>query len=208
MLKYCGIIISMKLIKPFIVIFIFSFLVINWSDVSWVFNYRFILDTASGFFEGVEETNIVDDNNFKYTEKGNSIEISKLNLEVPLIIGKNTIKSTLEGQLRKGVVYFPSSALPGQNGETIVLGHSARPSWPETNYNWVFSELNQLKIGDKIVINFNHREYTYIVKSTYFINRGDEIQNDLTKSDNMLLLISCWPPGQDIQRIVVQAQLI
>jgi len=29
----------------------------------------------------------------------------------------------------------------------------------------------------------------------------------LTNSDNMLVLISCWPPGKDIRRIAVEAKL-
>jgi LPXTG-site transpeptidase (sortase) family protein len=40
-----------KLWKPFVVVLVFSFLIINWADVSWVFNYRAVSNVALEYFQ-------------------------------------------------------------------------------------------------------------------------------------------------------------
>ena len=50
-----------KLCKPFVVLFIFSFLIINWTDVSWIFNYRVVSSFATEIFQTADaEDNNVD----------------------------------------------------------------------------------------------------------------------------------------------------
>lgn len=208
-----------KLIKPFIIVFVISFLIINWSDISWVFNYKFLTGALSGFFqEDIKQTSNSDGSvksdssikdEFKYTNKENSIEIPKIDIKVPLILGKNSDQESMEKELKKGAVLFPDLSMPGQKGQTVILGHSAPLNWPKINYDWVFSNINDLEKGDEISVYFNHREYNYIVEEKIIINKGDEIpQNELTNNNNMLVLVSCWPPGKDYKRIAVQAKLI
>jgi sortase (surface protein transpeptidase) len=67
-------------------------------------------------------------------------------------------------------VLFPDSALPGQIGQTIILGHSAPQNWPKRKYDWVFSRLNELEKEDDVIFNFNQKEYIYRVKSKKFLN--------------------------------------
>jgi LPXTG-site transpeptidase (sortase) family protein len=207
-----------KLIKPFIIVFAISFLIINWSDISWVFNYNFLTGALSGFFqEDIKQTSnsaipIKDSpakDGFKHTNKENSIEIPKIDIKAPLILGKSPNQESIEKELKKGVVLFPDSALPGQKGQTAILGHSAPLNWPKINYDWVFSNINNLEKGDKISVYFNQQEYNYYVIKKIFLNKGDEIpKNSLTNNNNMLVLVSCWPPGKDYKRIAVQAELI
>ena len=201
-----------KLIKPFIIIFIISFLIINWSDISWVFNHKFLTGALSGFFqEDIKQTSnsaspIKDE--FKYTNKENSIEIPKIHIKAPLILGKSSDQESMEKELKKGAVLFPDSVMPGQKGQTAILGHSAPVNWPKINYDWVFSNINDLEKGDKISVYFNHREYNYRVEEKIIIDKGEEIpQSKLTNNNNMLILVSCWPPGKDYKRIVVRAKL-
>ncbi len=110
--------------------------------------------------------------------------------------------------LDRGVVLFPSSVLPGEEGQTIILGHSAPSGWPKINYVWVFSRLNELGEGDEVILHFNHQKIRYYVTQKTFLNRGEEIaQAGLTNTENMLVLISCWPPGKDFERIALRAVL-
>jgi len=197
-----------RLYKAFLFIFLISFLIINWNDISWIFNYRVISQTISNFFQkdnslksGVSETI-----EFEYSEKENSLEIPKVEVSAPLIFVEyiDEVHKTLD----KGVVHFPDSVLPGEKGQTIILGHSAPPNWPDINYDNVFSRLNELEGEDEIFVYFNHQKYNYSVIKKIFLERGEEIpENTLTNSDNMLILISCWPPGKDIKRIAVEAKL-
>jgi len=203
---------NLKLLKYFIIVFLISFLIINWNDVSWIFNYEFVSATISNFFQKENYQALSDsekENRFEYTDRKNGLEIPKIEISAPLIIGKSSNEKDLEKELKKGVVLFPNSALPGEKGQTIILGHSALSRWPKTNYLGVFSDLNELKAGDKVFLYFNNKKYAYSVREKVVLKKGEEIpQNLLTNSESMLILLSCWPPGRLSYRIAVQAELI
>jgi len=111
--------------------------------------------------------------------------------------------------LDSGVVYYPGSVYPGQTGQIVILGHSAPPGWPKIKHDWVFTDLDKLVPGDTILIDVNNKQYTYTVKKKTIIKRGAEVPSDgLNADNNVLTLISCWPPGKDYQRIAVVSELI
>lgn len=194
-----------RLYKAFIFIFLVSFLIINWNDISWIFNYRVISQSLSNLFQrdsSVESETI----EFEYSEKENSLEIPKIEVSAPLIFVENQDK--VHKTLDNGVVHYPDSVLPGEKGQTVILGHSASSDWPDIKYDHVFSRLNELEEGDEIFIYFEHQKYNYSVERKIFLEKGEEIpENILTNSNNMLILVSCWPPGKDIRRIGVSAEL-
>ena len=146
---------------------------------------------------------------YPYSEKTDSLEIPAINITAPLIIGETTNLKILEKNLNSGVVYYPGSVSPGQNGQIFILGHSAPPGWPKIKYDWVFSKINDLNFGEEIVLYLNNKQYTYKVVKKDIVKQGDEIQsNGLDANSNILVLISCWPPGKNYLRIAVQAELI
>jgi len=205
-----------KLGKYFILMFAVSFLLVNWNEVSWVFNYKAVSAVLSDFFQKDSLVIATDSFNanqnelteFQYSTKEDCLEIPKIEVLVPLTFVEDPQEEELHKALDKGVVHFPNSALPGEPGRTIILGHSAIHNWPKTKHAWVFTYLNELSEGDEIFVYFNHRKYPYFVTKKTFLDKGEEfIENTLTNSENVLLLISCWPPGKDIQRIAVEAAL-
>jgi len=196
-----------RLYKAFLFIFLISFLIINWNDISWIFNYRVISQTISNFFQKDSpiESKMPETIEFEYSEQENSLEIPKIEVSAPLIFVEDIDK--VYKTLDRGVVHYPGSVLPGENGQTIILGHSAPPNWPDINYDNVFSRLNELEKGDEIFVYFEHQRFNYSVTNKFFLERGEEVPEYLTNSDNMLILISCWPPGKDIRRIALEASL-
>jgi len=196
-----------RLWKVFIFLFLLIFVIFNWNQISWVFNYRTISGLLSDFSAKNEENvQRIDFNGQEQYIKEGSIEIPKLQVTAPLLFSDVSDEKEIEKLLDFGVVHFPDSVLPGKQGQTIILGHSAPVGWPKIKYDWVFSKLNELIEGDKIYVFFNNKKYEYIVRGKVFLERGEEIQEiDLTNSKNMLILISCWPPGKDIRRIAVEA---
>ena len=219
-----------KLIKPYIFVFLVVCLFWNWNEVSWLFSYRVVTEKLGSLFTvqssiattttttttaevAATTTTVEEIKEIKKTApasgvviSGNSLEIEKIGIYVPLV----SINSVDEAHaaLDKGAVYYPTSALPGTAGQTVILGHSAPANWPMIKHDWIFSKLNDLAVGDKITVSFNGREITYTVTRTIFLDRGEELpKNDLTNSDNVLFLISCWPPGKDYKRIAVEAAM-
>jgi len=211
-----------KLWKVFIILFLIIFVIFNWNEVSWIFNYRAVSGLLSDFFKGSDKEIQKDDRHDYYEGeedksssssfatarvKEDSLEIPKIEVSAPLIFveDRDKVYKTLDN----GVVHYPDSVLPGEKGQTIILGHSAPPNWPDIKYDDVFSRLNELEEGDEVFVYFDHREYVYSVIKKIFLEKGEEIpENALTNSDNMLVLISCWPPGKDIRRIAVESAII
>jgi len=236
---------AIKFAKVAVLLYVASFLIINWSEVSWVFNYTVVSNMVEEFFNpypGLDETamsayfypnhsqpiitsDIIDtisgavttttpntittaEVKTTYTDKQNTIEIPKISITAPLVFSQKTDKTSLMKDLDNGVIYYPGSVYPGQAGQIIILGHSAPAGWPKTKYEWVFSDLNSLEEGDKIFLDLNNKQYTYIVKQKTIIARGANIPTyNSTTSNSILSLISCYPPGKDYKRIVVQAEL-
>ena len=208
-----------KFLWPFLVLFLINFLIINCNDISWVFNYRVMNSIILNFFqksnvraENQPETEIKEEiaiiENFEYTEKENSIEIVKIGIFAPLILVDKAENIDYKKELDMGVVIFPESVLPGQTGQTIVLGHSAPQNWPKIKYDWVFSDLDKLQEKDEVILHYNHQKYKYSVSKKIYLDQGEETPKDLTNNNNMLILISCWPPGKNFKRIAVEAILI
>ena len=208
-----------KLWKVFIILFLVILVIFNWNEVSWIFNYRAVSGLFSDFFKGSDKEiqkeeiqkidfhNDSDDDRDDYYDKENSLEIPKIGVSAPLVFTETAEQEEIQKSLNIGVVHFPDSVLPGQEGQTIILGHSAPPNWPDIKYDDVFSRLNELEEGDEIFIYFNNKKFNYSVTNKFFLERGEEVPEYLTNSDNMLVLISCWPPGKDIRRIAVEAAI-
>ena len=202
-----------KLWKAFAFLFLLMLLIFNWSDISWIFNYRVVSSLFSDAFNK-EEVVLNDSSNIvvlkdqgEYYDRENSVEIPKIGVLASLVFSESAEQSDMQKALDTGVVLYPDSALPGDSGQTIILGHSAPVGWPKIKYDWVFSRLNELAEGDEIIVYFNNRKYTYIVNRKVFLERGEEISQDgLTNNENMVVLISCWPPGKDLRRIAVEAK--
>lgn len=211
-----------KLGKYFILIFAISFLVVNWNEVSWVFNYKALSAILSDFFQSENaaiathpfKTSQIEASQsksmvFEYSDKEDSLEIPKIEVLVPLSFVDSLNEKELYPALDKGVIHFPGSALPGEPGQTVILGHSAIHNWPKTKYAWVFTYLNELTEGDEIFVFFNHRKYPYSVTKKFFLDKGEDLSEEpLTNSENVLILLSCWPPGKDRQRIALEAALL
>lgn len=206
-----------RLIKYFIVFFIFGLLLFNWDKLYWVFNYKFVTELAQNYMSETGNNNtvqtisevkpVVVEDNKNYTEKENSIEITKISITAPIIMSVSSDDTTAEADLKKGVIHYPESAEPGKPGQVIILGHSAPANWPHINYDWVFSKISELEKGDEIVINYNHEKYTYIVSGNQVLDKGQDTPTNIDNSKSNLLLLSCWPPGKNYKRIGVMAEI-
>ena len=225
-----------KLLKIAVIIYVASFLIINWNDVSWIFNYQEVGGLVADFFNpypsidastmdayfypnhsqnitaagtaASQPATLLKNVTTNYTDKENTIEIPKIGISVPIIFATSTDKTALAKDLDLGTVYYPGSVYPGETGQIIILGHSAPPGWPIIKHDWVFTDLQKLVSGDSIMIDLNNKQYTYIVKQKDIIKRGADVPiDDSAATKNVLTLISCWPPGKDYQRIAVTAEL-
>ncbi|PIU14157.1 hypothetical protein COT20_02950 [bacterium (Candidatus Gribaldobacteria) CG08_land_8_20_14_0_20_39_15] len=187
-------------------------------------NYKYLIKIVSYFNYRVLSVKIVLKPHipsflleFQNVEKNQTKEIRgylfipKIQIKAPIIFPVNNTNTSplyLKKYLDKGVLFYPGSVLPGQSGQTVILGHSAPANWPKINYDTVFSNLNNLAEGDEARLGFNNDIFVYKVVKKVFLKPGDEIPDlPLTNDENVLILISCWPPGKNYKRIAVAAVL-
>ena len=206
-----------KFLRIFIFLFFAVSITMNWGTVKGIFEYQNIYGSVINSFYAqetkepeVQEKIVmkvpeVELNEPKNIEKLNNIKIPKIGITAPIIFVESNDEKVFEKALKNGVVHYPESVLPGENGKTVILGHSAPSGWPKINYDWVFSRLNELDTGDEVFIYFENKEYRYLVFDKTFLNQGEEIL--LTNSESVVMLLSCWPPGVNQRRIAVQAEL-
>jgi len=184
----------------FIVIFIGVFSIVSTLEV--IRNFEMEIKMIS-YSQVLQHNNIAHKANCLPSAKENSILINKIKIEAPIVFteqGNLDFKEILDN----GVAHYPQSAMPGEKGTSILLGHSAPVGWPKIKYDWVFSDLNNLIIGDEVKVFFENCEYTYSVSEKYFLDKGEELPESLTTTnDSILTLISCWPPGRDLRRIAI-----
>jgi LPXTG-site transpeptidase (sortase) family protein len=207
--------------------------IIFWGNISWVFNgevwRQFLSDYFPQYFPKpyvmVEHTNGIESysdqsgNNSSDTnensdmdeaitenERRDLLSIPKLSLVAPIITAATTDSTVVYGLLDSGVVLYPGSAAFGETGQTVILGHSAPTGWPKIKYDWVFSRLNELESGDMVVVTYDNITRYYSVVNTRVVTPQEGVPNP-TVTGNSMALVSCWPPGKDLKRIVVETTI-
>jgi len=142
--------------------------------------------------------------------------IPRINRNVPVInvsgeslISKNwdKLESDMQAALRYGVIHYPGTAYPGQEGNVVITGHSSYFPWDSGRFKDVFAVLHDMRKGDKILLYSNQKQFIYEVSSIEKVWPSD--LNVLKPSaENKLTLITCTPLGTNIKRLVVEAKLI
>ena len=135
--------------------------------------------------------------------------IPKINVDVPVVydVGTNDEKA-IQNALERGVVHYPGTAVPGQNGNVVVVGHSSNNLLNKGKYKFAFVLLNRLQVGDTITMQYGGKRYVYKVYETVIVKPTDVGVLGPTDKTASLTLITCDPPGTSINRLVVKAEQI
>lgn len=123
-----------------------------------------------------------------------TISIPALKKTLPIFEG------TEDSQLKKGVGHFEGSVLPGVRDNSVLAGH--RDS--------VFSQLGNLKLGDKLIVTTATGNYTYQV-ARFRIVKADNRSVIVPTTKAVLTLSTCYPfsfIGNAPKRFIVSADLI
>lgn len=122
-------------------------------------------------------------------------------LSIPSISCKEVVKEGSDrGTLAKALGHMEGTALPGQVGNCVIVGHR--------NYNFglYFNRLNEVAIGDEITISTKEGTYTYIVMETKVVEPEEVSVLGQTEEAN-LTLITCTPIYIATHRLIVVAVL-
>jgi LPXTG-site transpeptidase (sortase) family protein len=140
------------------------------------------------------------------------ISIDKISVNAPMIWSASENENDLSEDLKRGIVHYPKTASPGQNGNMVISGHSSNYIWVKGDYNYIFKDLNDLEIGDLIsakTIQYNGAAVIYQYRVTgKYIDTPDDERIFAETSNPSLTLSTCWPLGTVFRRLVVKAEMV
>jgi sortase A len=115
-------------------------------------------------------------------------------------VDKIVVEGVSRSDLRKGPGHYPDTALPGQPGNAAIAGH-------RTTYGAPFHRIDELEVGDEILVTTLQGSFTYEVTAQQIVRPTDvEVIED--QGDDRLTLTSCHPKYSARERIVVSAELV
>jgi len=121
------------------------------------------------------------------------LAIPAIKIDVPVVEGVDW------EQLKRGAGHLVGSANPGERGNCFIAGHN-------DIYGEIFRDLEELKIGDEILVYAGQQVFRYIVRATRIVEPDDLSVMEPT-STPILTLLTCYPYMIDSHRLVVIAEL-
>jgi len=131
-----------------------------------------------------------------------SISIPKLKIDKATVaLGSMDLKKTL--------VQYPQTALPGQSGNAVIFGHSVLPQFfNPKSYITIFSTLFKLKQGDEILVNYDDIQYKYLVEEMFEVQPTDLSVLEQRFDGKYLTLVTCSPPGTYLRRLIIKSRIV
>lgn len=139
--------------------------------------------------------------------KNFGIKIKKIDVAIPVIENVDGAeKEIYNKELQKGVAHLKGSALPGEGDNIFIFGHSS--SFPGSGpYSKIFAELNNLQVGDKIIVFYKGEQYNYFVFEKEIVDKGN-VSVAKSTNEEQLTLMTCWPIGTKRERLVIKAKIL
>lgn len=157
-------------------------------------NYMILTDPFDPNSFPVTEQNYKDLLNFDDVMA--NIQIPAINVNLPIYHG------TSEEILKKGVGHLENTSLPvGGNGTHAVL--SAHRGLASAK---LFTDLNKLKSGDKIIINVLNETLVYEVYDIEIVDPDNVDSLRAVQNQDIITLVTCTPYGINTQRLLVHAR--
>lgn len=144
------------------------------------------------------------------TNISGTLEIPSINVTVPLIWTKDT--KDFDADLKKGVVHYPGTALPGELGTAYISGHSSGYAWDNNSYKKIFSKLGDVPDYAAFTITLTLTDGTKIKQRYVVSKRGiykpDDQEQFKNTPEPLVALSTCWPVGTTRDRLVLFGKLV
>jgi LPXTG-site transpeptidase (sortase) family protein len=136
--------------------------------------------------------------------------IPKINVQIPVDYSEtSTNEAAIESDLEDGVVHYPTTVEPGQDGNAAFFGHSSNNIFNGGKYKFAFVLLHLLVNGDTFYLTYQGKVYIYKVISKTVVSPSDiNVLNAVPGQTATATLITCDPPGTSINRLIVVGQQI
>lgn len=117
-------------------------------------------------------------------------------------LSKYVVQGVAENDLMEGPGHYPQTVLPGEQGNSAIAGH-------RTTYGAPFFRLNELHVGDRILItNLAGRQFVYKVSRPPFVVSPSDVAVLDPTATAQLTLTTCNPRFSATSRLIVVAKLV
>lgn len=139
-----------------------------------------------------------------------SVTVPKINIQIPVNFTATSVnEAVIQDGLKSGVVHYPSTVLPGQNGNGAYFGHSSGNIFNNGKYKFAFTLLHDLNTGDLFYINYSGKTYAYRIFDRQVVPpTAVGVIHDTRGKQATATLITCDPPGLSTNRLVLWGEQI
>ncbi|MEE0683229.1 MAG: class C sortase [Bacilli bacterium] len=126
------------------------------------------------------------------------ISIPKIDIKIPIYHG------TSSDILQKGVGHLEGSSIPigGENTHAVLSAHRGLPS------SRLFTDLDQLKVGDTFYIHILDEVLAYRVNQVLVVEPSDIDFLQIVKGKDYVTLVTCTPYAINTHRLLVRGERI
>ncbi|MDQ1299973.1 MAG: hypothetical protein QG636_641 [Patescibacteria group bacterium] len=135
------------------------------------------------------------------------VEIPEVGINVTIKNPESTSVAVLDEALLTGAVRYPTSAKLGEEGNTILFGHSSYLPIVNNEAFKAFNEIQNLKKGDTIMVYSETMTYVYVVTQVAEAD-AESAAIPLTAEGHTLTLATCDSFGKKTSRFIVVADLV
>lgn len=136
------------------------------------------------------------------------IIIPKLGANARIIANVDPYDSAAyQSALARGVAHARGTVFPGQPGNVFLFSHSSVDFYRATQFNSIFYLINKLETDDPIDLYYKGTKYTYRVTGKNIVESTAVSYLTAKGSAKTLTLMTCWPPGTSLRRLMVFAQI-
>lgn len=137
-----------------------------------------------------------------------SIVVEKLGITSEIIANVDPFDSKkYQLALSKGIAHASGTKLPGEGGNIFLFAHSSTNLFTAKRYNSVFYLIHHLDTDDVVDIWYLGQQYKYEVINKEFVSPGSTSSLTRIMPSETLTLMTCWPPGTTLSRLIITAKL-
>ncbi len=137
------------------------------------------------------------------------IIIPKINVSAPVVYDVTTFsEQAVQKGLERGVVHYGNTALPGQLGNNVIVGHSSNNWWASGKYKFAFVLLEKLEVGDTFILNYESKRYVYEITTKKVVDPKDTSVLSQSTEVPITTLVTCTPIGTSLNRLIIVGKQI
>jgi len=137
------------------------------------------------------------------------INIPKIELEKKVIPNIDPRDEAIYKEaFKQGVAHGLGTKFPDEIGNTYLYAHSTKKVENIDKYAGWFTRLDELEVGDEVIIEYGQNKYTYSIASREIIDPRATGVYTAYAPVQMLTLQTCHPRGEVTERIIFKGLLI